>query len=138
LTDISLSMRLMKEEIFGPLLPILPFDTISEAIDIIRSIEKPLGVYIHSRDSGNIEQILRQTSSGSVLINEVLMQFQHPEISFGGIGPSGASRYNSYYGFTQFSNPRRVNERIVVSLEFLHPLYSERNLKLIGWIRRCL
>lgn len=138
LTDISLSMRLMKEEIFGPLLPILPFDTISEAIDIIRSIEKPLGVYIHSRDSGNIEQILRQTSSGSVLINEVLMQSQHPEIPFGGIGPSGAGRSNGFYGFTEFSNPKGVIERKVGSLKFLYPPYTERTQKLLGWIQRFL
>ncbi len=136
LTGVSPAMALMQEEIFGPLLPVMPFDTLKEAAGFVNTLEKPLAVYIHSRNRKNTDYLLQHTSSGNALVNEVLLQFMHAEIPFGGVNHSGLGRANGFYGFQEFSNAKGVIKRRFGTMRFLYPPYSGKTLKFLRWIRR--
>lgn len=135
LTNVSDSMAVMTEEIFGPILPIKKIAGLREAIDFINQREKPLALYIHSRSRKNADQILQNTSAGNALVNELLTQFGNPEIPFGGVNNSGIGKSNGFYGFQEFSNAKGVMKRRFGTMKFLYPPYSER---LVGWLRKGL
>lgn len=124
LTGIKSEMSVMKEEIFGPVLPVMTFQSVEDAIRIVNDGEKPLALYIHSKNNGAVEQILKNTSSGNALVNEMLTQFGHTEIPFGGINNSGIGKSNGFYGFKEFSNAKGVMKRRFGTMKFLYPPYS--------------
>ena len=97
--------RIMTEEIFGPLLPILTYKSMDEAISYVNEGEKPLGIYVFSKQNSVIEKITKNTRSGGVAINCVGGQVQ-PQLGFGGVGESGMGRHRGEEGFKEFSNPR--------------------------------
>lgn len=97
--------RIMTEEIFGPLLPILTYKNLDDAIDYVNAGEKPLGIYIFSKDRTTIEKVSKNTRSGGVAINCVGGQVQ-AQLGFGGVGESGMGRHRGEEGFKEFSNPR--------------------------------
>lgn len=99
---------LMTEEIFGPLLPIKPYDTLDEAINYINAGDKPLGLYVFARDAEVAEDVLRRTSSGGACVNTAAVQGSIPALGFGGVGRSGSGRHHGIDGFREFSNPRGV------------------------------
>jgi len=101
-----LDLQLMREEIFGPVLPVLPFSRLEKAVEIINQRPKPLAVYIFSHDRKNIQKISRTTGSGGVCINEVSIQFIHPNLPFGGVRESGFGNAHGYFGFKTFSHER--------------------------------
>ena len=95
----------MKDEIFGPILPIITFDEIDEAIDFINSKDKPLAIYYFGSNwSSNYTRIEQETSSGALVVNETLFQIVNPYLPFGGVGNSGYGRCRGFEGFKQFSN----------------------------------
>jgi aldehyde dehydrogenase (NAD+) len=100
--------RISHEEIFGPLLPVIGFHSLSEVIATIQAAPKPLALYLYSRDSHNIDQVIRQTVSGGVCINHALIQFLHSRLPFGGINHSGIGSAHGHYGFKAFSHERAV------------------------------
>ncbi len=132
LTSVNDSMQLMKEEIFGPILPVKGFVNLSDAVGYIKKHEKPLALYIHSSSKANSEYILKNTSAGNALVNELLTQFGNPEIPFGGINNSGIGKSNGFYGFQEFSNAKGVMKRRFGTLKFLYPPYSDR---LVKWLK---
>ena len=101
--------RIMTEEIFGPLLPILTYKNMDEAISYVNAGEKPLGIYIFSKDRATIDKISKNTRSGGVAINCVGGQVQ-AQLGFGGVGESGMGRHRGEEGFKEFSNPRGFME----------------------------
>ena len=105
-TDTSDDMKIMNEEIFGPVLPVIGFDDLDEALSTINSKDRPLGLYYFGTDKSEESQIMNKTSSGGVTINNVVGHIQQKDLPFGGVGPSGMGRYQSYDGFKNFSNPR--------------------------------
>lgn len=99
----------MTEEIFGPILPIHTFNKIDDAINFINDREKPLTLYYFGKCNGpNKERIIRETSSGSVAINEVIMHISNQDLPFGGVGYSGIGRSHGKEGFKAFCNPKSV------------------------------
>ncbi len=102
--------ELMRDEIFGPILPVVPYDSIEEAINYINSKERPLGLYLYSQDAQTKAQVLGQTQSGGVTINGAAFQTSVPTLGFGGSGNSGYGRYNGIEGFREFTNPRGIVE----------------------------
>jgi aldehyde dehydrogenase (NAD+) len=98
----------MEEEIFGPLLPIIGYRDIGEVITKINEGQKPLALYIYSRNNANIEQVLTFTVSGGACVNHALMQFMHGNLPFGGINNSGIGNAHGHYGFKAFSHERGV------------------------------
>ena len=101
-------LRLMREEIFGPILPVVPYDDIDAALRLINAGERPLGLYVFGEDDALNERILAETSSGGAAINACAVQGAVPALAFGGVGMSGMGRHHGIEGFREFSNPRGV------------------------------
>ncbi len=101
-------LRIMQEEVFGPILPVIPYDDLDEALARINAGERPLGLYVFSKDAGVAEGVLRQTTSGGACVNICAIQGALPSLGFGGIGQSGSGRHHGIEGFREFSNPRGV------------------------------
>lgn len=108
LTDVPLDARIMQEEIFGPLLPILAYDSLDEVLAQIDSTGKPLAMYIFSHDQAFVDEVLLGTSSGGVTVNHVLLHFMEKNLPFGGVNGSGMGRYHGHAGFLELSNARSV------------------------------
>ena len=99
---------IMQEEIFGPLFPLLTFNTTDEAIAFVNRREKPLALYYFGEDRGNIGKVLRHTSSGGACINDTIMHIANENLPFGGVGNSGMSSYHGRESFRVFSHQRAV------------------------------
>lgn len=99
----------MKEEIFGPIMPIFPYKNITEVVNAINLRPKPLAVYFYGKPSNRDGiELYNHTSSGAFMTNDCLMQCISHYQGFGGVGESGCGRYGGYEGFKQFSNPKSV------------------------------
>jgi acyl-CoA reductase-like NAD-dependent aldehyde dehydrogenase len=128
-------VALMRDEIFGPFLPIIPTETIDEAIDFINSRDQPLALYVFATDKAVIDKVLGSTRSGGVCINDTVINYAVPQLPFGGVGQSGMGRYRGKYGFDTFTYMRSVihsgylDEPLRKSV--LYPPYSVKILPLI-------
>jgi coniferyl-aldehyde dehydrogenase len=131
------SIRVMREEIFAPLLPLRPYDRIEEVIAELRASPRPLALYYFGDDSTEQRRLLSHTHSGGVTINDVASHFLIEALPFGGIGASGMGAYHGEHGFYRFSHARAVlkQSRLNVNgLLGLRPPYGprlERSLKLL-------
>ena len=105
--------RVMREEIFGPLLPVIGFESLDEVIADINANPKPLALYIYSRNCANIERVLGQTTSGGACVNHSLVQFLHGRLPFGGVNNSGIGNAHGHYGFKTFSHERGVVQTLL-------------------------
>ena len=108
ITNPSDDMRVMNEEIFGPVLPVLEYENIDDALSTINAKDRPLGLYYFGTDKKEESEIINKTSSGGVTVNNVIGHIQQTDLPFGGVGPSGMGRYQGYDGFKNFSNHRAV------------------------------
>uniref|UniRef100_A0A8C7K0G9 Aldehyde dehydrogenase n=1 Tax=Oncorhynchus kisutch TaxID=8019 RepID=A0A8C7K0G9_ONCKI len=104
--DVPPHARLMQEEIFGPLLPIVTVSDIDDAIHFISEREKPLAIYVFSSNKKVIKRMLAETTSGGVTVNDVMMHYTLNSLPFGGVGQSGTGRYHGKHSFDQFSHHR--------------------------------
>ncbi|GET39165.1 aldehyde dehydrogenase [Microseira wollei] len=109
--NVSLDAPLMQEEIFGPILPIIEYNNLSEAIGIVNAQPKPLALYLFSKNKNYQERVLRETSSGGVCINDTVMQVGIPDLPFGGVGFSGIGSYHGQASFDIFSHQKSVLKR---------------------------
>lgn len=100
--------RVLEEEIFGPLLPVVSFRALEEVIDKVNAGPKPLALYIYSQTQANIDKVLTQTASGGACVNHSLLQFLHGNLPFGGVNHSGMGSAHGYHGFKAFSHERAV------------------------------
>ncbi|CAG4905667.1 coniferyl aldehyde dehydrogenase [Paraburkholderia gardini] len=112
---------LMQEEIFGPLLPIVPYDTLDDAIAYINARPRPLSLYLYDDDAATIERVTHETIAGGMAVNETLMHLACESLPFGGVGASGMGAYHGYEGFVTFSKMKpvlqqaRLNARALVA-----------------------
>ncbi|CAI9720204.1 aldehyde dehydrogenase, dimeric NADP-preferring-like [Octopus vulgaris] len=129
----------MEEEIFGPILPIVPVRSADEAIDLINSYEKPLALYLFSKDKRLIQQFLTETSSGGVCINDTVVHTALNTLPFGGVGHSGMGYYHGKFSFDNFSHHKSVMWKSM-ALESVnsirYPPYNERNYRRLQWVLR--
>ena len=109
--DPPATLALMREEIFAPILPVIPYDGLDQALEQVRAQARPLAFYLFGKDRGVIERSLLSTLSGGVVINDTLIHVAIEDLPFGGIGPSGMGRYHGREGFDTFSHLRGVFER---------------------------
>jgi aldehyde dehydrogenase (NAD+) len=133
LRNVPADARMMDEEIFGPILPIVTFSQLEEALEVINGKPKPLGLYVFSRNEKEKKQILAQTSSGGVCVNDCAIQFLHCGLPFGGVNQSGFGRAHGFAGFRAFSNERAVlNQRHgLTTVSFLYPPYTTKKKNLL-------
>ncbi len=133
LDNVPPQARLMQEEIFGPILPLIPFHNLDEVIRRINEGGRPLALYLFSRDERRVDHVLAHTTAGGTCINDTLLQFLHPDLPFGGIGPSGVGRAHGYRTFLAFSNERPVlRQRLKHSpLQQFYPPYTATTRRLI-------
>jgi coniferyl-aldehyde dehydrogenase len=108
LLDVNDTMRVMREEIFGPLLPIVPYDSLRDALDYVNQRDRPLALYWFGTDRDARAQLLAGTIAGGVSINDTLMHIAQEGLPFGGIGASGQGHYHGEFGFRQFSKEKPV------------------------------
>jgi len=133
--NVSLDDALMQDEIFGPLLPIIAYETLSEAIDIVNARPTPLALYFFSSDKEKQERILKETSSGGVCINDAVVHFASHLLPFGGVGESGMGRYHGKASFDTFSHFRSVVKntlKIDIPLRYLP--YGRLKLALVKYL----
>lgn len=136
LDGVSWDAPIMQEEIFGPILPILPIDDLDSAIAHINARPKPLAVYLFSKDKANQAYVLRETSSGTAAINDVVMQCGAPQMPFGGVGASGMGRYHGKYSFDTFSHEKSIlRQTSLFDPPLRYPPYTANKL---GWFKRLM
>lgn len=139
LSGISEDSPAMQEEIFGPILPIITYGDINEALDIINHGEKPLALYLFSKNRALTKKVLANTFAGTTCINEVVVHFMHNNIPFGGVNNSGLGKSHGYYGFLAFSNERPVLKHNSMSaLKLLFPPYTKGVQRLINLVVKYL
>lgn len=108
LDNVSLTDNIMQEEIFGPILPVIEYTDITEAIDLINSKPKPLALYLFSNNKNLQQKVLQETSSGGVCINDTVIQVAVSSLPFGGVGDSGIGKYHGKSSFDTFSHYKSV------------------------------
>ena len=104
--DPAPDLRIMREEIFGPILPVVPYDDLGDALALINGGERPLGLYVFGDDAPTVDRVLNETSSGGAAVNTCALQGALPSLGFGGSGMSGMGRHHGIEGFREFSNAR--------------------------------
>jgi aldehyde dehydrogenase (NAD+) len=116
LTGVSLEMAIMDEEIFGPILPVIAYDSLEEALAFVQSRPKPLALYVFGKNRRLISEVLDRTTSGSACVNDLIVQIENLNVPFGGIGMSGTGNYHGYFGFKAFSHERNYMRQGPVNL----------------------
>ena len=131
------SMRVMQEEIFGPILPIVAYRTLDEAIAYVNARPRPLALYVFDHDRATVERVLAETVSGGVTVNETLLHIAQEELPFGGVGPSGMGEYHGRAGFETFSKRKAVfHQSRFNALKLLRPPYGARFERLVRILTR--
>ncbi len=137
-TEVRDDMTIMQKELFGPILPLVPYDTIDEALDYVNRRPRPLSLYLFSYDRALQERVTSHTNSGSLCINEALIQVGVDDLPFGGIGHSGMGHYHGREGFLTMSKPKSVMSKgRLNSMKFMYPPYGGAIQKwLMKWLMR--
>lgn len=126
-----LDSSMMRDEIFGPILPVIAVDSIDDAILRIKQGPKPLALYIFSNSSSVVEHVLTRTSFGCGAVNDVILQTNTPTLPFGGIGESGMGRYNGSYSFETFSHEKGILKRSWMDPSIRYPPYTDKSIKML-------
>ena len=130
LTDVTADMRIMESEIFGPILPIIAYDSLEDAIAFVQARPKPLALYIFGKSEAKINEVIARTTSGSTCVNHCILQIANNSVPFGGVGMSGTGNYHGIYGFKTFSHERNVMRQSALdTMTFLYPPYHKENEK---------
>ena len=136
LTDVPSDSKVMGEEIFGPILPVLKVDSMEAAIRFINERPKPLALYLFSSDERSYEAFVAGTSSGALVQNHCLMHFAVPGLPFGGVGDSGMGAYHGRHSFDTFSHKKAVLKKpTALDAPIMYPPYNESKKT---WIKRLL
>jgi len=126
-------MSVMQEEIFGPVLPIMTYQSLDGAIADINARPRPLALYYFGEDEGESERLLARTHSGGVTINDVIFHFSMDDLPFGGVGPSGMGAYHGHRGFVEFSHEKAIYRQMKSELlAMLRPPYGDTFRKQIA------
>ena len=123
---------LMKEEIFGPILPVLTVQSLDDAITFVNSRPKPLAAYLFTKTKSIRERVIKEVSAGGMLVNHLVFQFATAKLPFGGVGPSGMGAYHGKWGFEEFSHKKSVLTKPTRPdlSAMIYPPYTEKAWKL--------
>jgi aldehyde dehydrogenase (NAD+) len=126
------SAPVMQEEIFGPILPVLPVRNVDEAISFVNAREKPLALYVFTADAAVEEQVLERTQSGGVCVNATIWHIANPNLPFGGVGPSGMGAYHGRASFETFSHRKSVVTKTTrLDPKIVYPPYGSLKTSLV-------
>ncbi|SDQ22262.1 coniferyl-aldehyde dehydrogenase [Pseudomonas sp. UC 17F4] len=132
LLGVSDDMRVMQDEIFGPLLPLVPYDSLDQALAYINQRPRPLALYYFGYERSEQQRVLEQTHSGGVCLNDTLLHVAQDDLPFGGIGPSGMGHYHGHEGFLTFSKAKAVfAKQRFNAARLIYPPYGKGLLKLV-------
>lgn len=130
--EVTFEDKVMQEEIFGPVLPIISYKKHEEAINTLKAFEKPLSMYIFSENKKVQNWFLKDLSSGSVAINDTITQVANPYLPFGGVGESGIGHYHGKYSFDTFSHTKSIIKKgTLFDPPIVYPPYGKKQFKLI-------
>ena len=130
LTGVTPDMKIMESEIFGPILPIVAYDSLDEAITFVQNRPKPLAIYIFGKSEAKINEVIARTTSGSTCVNHCILQIENLSVPFGGVGMSGTGNYHGFYGFKTFSHERNIMEQGAFdAVNNLYPPYHQKGDK---------
>ncbi len=137
-TQVTDDMTIMQKELFGPILPIVPYDNIGQALEYVNQRPRPLSLYLFTHDRVLQEHVATHTHSGSMCVNEALIQVGVDDLPFGGIGHSGMGHYHGYEGFLTFSKAKSIMSKgRLNSMQFMYPPYGGMIQKwLMRWLIR--
>ncbi|WP_099221059.1 aldehyde dehydrogenase [Listeria costaricensis] len=131
----DLDSPVMQEEIFGPILPVIPYTTLDAALTFVCERPKPLALYLFTNDRRTEREVLKRTSSGGVCVNDTLMHIATPYLPFGGVGASGMGRYHGKASFDTFSHQKSIlKQTTLFDLPFRYPGSNSGE----KWLRRFL
>jgi aldehyde dehydrogenase (NAD+) len=134
LTDVSPDSPVMREEIFGPILPVLTIASLDEAIRFVNDRDKPLALYVFSNDADRAQTVIDQTSSGGGCVNDCVMHLAPHELPFGGVGPSGMGAYHGKSSFDCFTHLKGVlHKPFMLDAPLRYPPYTDDKMK---WVKR--
>lgn len=138
LTDVAADSMVLQEEIFGPVLPIVSFNRLQEAVDFVNALPKPLALYVFTTTTANKRKVLTETSAGSACVNDCVLQFVHPNLPFGGVNNSGIGKAHGHAGFIAFSNEKSVvRQKRGFTLAYLfYPPYTNFKKRVIDLVLR--
>jgi len=137
LTGVHDGMRVMQDEIFGPLLPVVGYKDMDAAIAYVNARPRPLALYLFDDDSARVERVLARTTAGGVTVNDTLLHIAQESLPFGGVGPSGMGQYHGHEGFLAFSKLKPVfRQSRLNGLALFNPPYGPRAAKLIALLKR--
>jgi len=137
-TRVTDEMKIMQHELFGPILPLVPYDDIETALDYVRQHPRPLALYLFTYDHALQQHVISDTHSGAVSINEALIHFGVDDLPVGGIGGSGMGQYHGPEGFLTLSKAKAIlSKGRLNSMRFIYPPYGSRIQKwLMKWLTR--
>lgn len=134
LSKIPTGAKVMEEEIFGPILPIITYQNMDEVIDQINGKSKPLALYIFSKNNKTIKHIIKNTSAGGTCVNDVLIHISNPKLPFGGVNGSGMGSSHGFFGFKNFSHERAIMfQRKIDFNQMIYPPYAGKE-----WVLKML
>ncbi|WP_121196234.1 aldehyde dehydrogenase family protein, partial [Pseudomonas aeruginosa] len=132
LLNVSDDMKVMQEEIFGPLLPVIPYERLEDALAYVNQRPRPLALYYFGYDKAQQQRVLHETHSGGVCLNDTLLHVAQDDIPFGGVGPSGMGHYHGHEGFLTFSKAKGVfSKPRFNAARMIYPPYGKSIQKLI-------
>jgi coniferyl-aldehyde dehydrogenase len=135
LFDVPDSAEVMQDEIFGPLLPVVPYRQLDDAIAYVNARPRPLALYYFDRDKDRVDRVLTRTTSGGATVNDTLLHVAQEDLPFGGVGPSGTGAYHGVEGFRTFSHAKGVFEQARLnSAGLLAPPYGKLMNRLLDFL----
>ncbi|TGN01630.1 aldehyde dehydrogenase family protein [Leptospira yasudae] len=139
LSNVPENSNIMEDEIFGPVLPMIAYTDLDDAIAKINSKPKPLALYVFGKKERAIKKILKETSSGGVAVNDVILHLVNPNLPFGGVNHSGHGSYHGYFGFKAFSHERSVlRQAALSSIDLMYPPYTNFVKRLVSLTKKFL
>jgi aldehyde dehydrogenase (NAD+) len=135
LVEATAESAIMKEEVFGPILPILEMDDTQEILNFINARPKPLSLYVFTKSQSLAERFIQNTSSGALCVNDVVIHMPEPELPFGGVGDSGMGGYHGEFSFKSFTHAKGVLQKLTwPDVPVRYPPYSPRKAYWLKWL----
>ncbi len=136
LSNVTNEMKVMQDEIFGPILPIMTYEDKTDVLKIIQSKPKPLALYIFTTSAANKDYFLQKTTAGGTVVNDCLIHYAQTNLPFGGVNNSGIGKAGGHFGFLDFSNHRAVIEQKFAPTNLLYPPYTNKVKKVIDLLMK--